>query len=676
MTTKQKTNVKPNVHEKADQSAKQITANIGINTYDQPVLHSSHEAPSFIKDTVLAVDQVLMVNHGLRKAQMSHFKNKSVNIRAKSSSITEEIEKFFTDNIVIKQKQGSKLNSTTINHRNKREIKVIDRMLVSPQPWSHTDRLDSVDLIDFRAAMLDNDYIAFNKYFKKIIDDAVRKCIPTHMLAAYGTKFSGVKSEANPFVLNNLVVLAPNLNEYTVPLFVGSIQELFPGNQVTHQLVENFDERWIDGSISYEGELATAKSKVYLDGGNDHDSGVANTSALEIIVKNPYEDIGFSVTFLACPVVSTQIGYNSLLSSELVENGFEFESGLPAISAYKVLQYLNNANSRVITHTTELNGALVSIDFEKKPLAIGDLSLVATRLQQEMISFFGLGGKTNFDLIFNTNYNQLPALLRKVFSPYNYQVDAANLFRCYEFFMRNELPGIVQNIADNSAAQTAKGLPCCTGHDDTRITISCSDYKIRAAMRSSLDFKTHQMFDGYRTGTSLLKAMFLFHTRTASMEYAIDIRAELIRIACRNMHDLYSKGYYTRLGASQSFFYDNYVMSQDLLPINVSYMSVDVVEALNGGPSGGSLGESSPSKSTSSNTIVVPKSNGNVITVPNAADSFNPLRPHEYTLTDAPDPLKLNVKYGYEFVMNSFYTEFIQRLGPNFSTLKDVVIAY
>jgi len=494
------------------------------------------------------------------------------------------------------------------------------------------------------------------------------------MYSNFSSKYNGENAKA--YTINNLVILAPNLNEYTVDLFKNSIRELFPGNRISSHLIENFDDRWIDGTISRTDDIGPGKSKVRMDGGNDHDSGVASTTCLEIIVKDPYEDKGLCITFVACPVVSTQIGYNALLSSELIELGHDFEGELPYGSAYKAIKYFNAINNRVLVHDVPLNGEAQDIELFKRPLAIGDLSLVANRLQQEFISFFRLGGQSNFDLMFDTSYNSLPALARKVFSPYNYQVDVANLYRCHEFFMRNELPGIVQNIANKTAEKSTDGKPCCSTHNDDRISISCSDYKIRTAIRSALDFKTHQMFDGYRTGTSLLKAMFMFHTPSTSMEYAIDIRAELVRIACRNMHDLYSKGYYTRLGASQAFFYDNYVVDHGDLPTIVSYISNETTEMLKLASVTTEVNTADKAIASKAISTAVASTVDGSTPVPDAMASYDPMHPQEYQFDIHGGTKTMNVKYGYEFIMNSFYVELLRQLGPNFKVLKDVVIAY
>lgn len=490
----------------------------------------SHDVPQGLRKSVLSIDSVVIVNAGIRSAVTASFTEPRIEkLKSKASSILAEAEGHLAPFLTSTSGSYTGHNDQVIGLEDKRPF-ARKRNLVADGPWAHSSRFDLVDLLQYRQKLYENDFNAVRLFNEVMLKKALRQAIPNfEFIQLYGGRH---------------IVFTSGLDKNNSKLFLKAFSEVYEFPQEFVE-VDDQDVRLVHGSIEWQqGDAASVyDDRVVYDGGDDHDAGVCGTYALKLFVR------GCEIIFMNLPTVATNIGYEALMSCS---NYIDQDSTIAAILNRQDGEFLNDDYHYVFRRSLDLILAAPYRDVARdnkvdqfKLSSVGDITPLVARLQQEAFVFHSKGIPHLMNTAFN-KFNDLPAVVRDIFSIRTFQMDFANLFRCVNHFSEFEAPFLTGKwVTEDSKKKNG----CCSGCNDKETIIPCKEYRYLSALQHSIGNKIVQMWDGYDTGASLLRTVLMFNLSPAPVSFVASIRAELLRIAHRNIVDMYTKGYYQRSGA-------------------------------------------------------------------------------------------------------------------------------
>lgn len=494
-------------------------------------VYRSNNLPKGLRKSVLSIDSVVIVNAGVRNAAISTITEPRIEkIKSKASSLLAEAEGHLAPFLTSTSGEYTGHNEQVIGIEDKRAY-ARKRNLVADQPWAHSTRFDLVDLLQYRQKLYQNDFTAVRLFNDVMLQKALRQAIPSSsFINLYGGRH---------------IVFTSGLDKNNSKLFLASFKLAF-GSPTGIVEVDDYDTRLVHGSIDWDQQDAASvyDDQVVYDGGNDHDAGVCSTYALKCFMPS-----GCEIIFLNLPTVATNIGYEALASCV---NYIDKDSSISDVINVPNGKFLTDDGKYAFRQQLDLilaapygDTVIDDVVDSFRLSSVGDITPFIARLQQEAFVFHAKGIPSIMTTAFS-KFDGLPAVVRDVFSIRTFKMDFANLFRCVNHFSEFEAPFLTGKWVEEDSK---KKSGCCAGCDESDLIIPCKEYRYLSALQHSINGKIAQMWDGYDSGASLLRTILLFNLSPAPMQFIASIRAELLRIAHRNIVDMYTKGFYQRNGA-------------------------------------------------------------------------------------------------------------------------------
>lgn len=493
-------------------------------------VYRSNNLPKGLRKSVLSIDSVVIVNAGVRNAAISTISEPRIEkIKSKASSLLSEAEGHLAPFLTATSGSYTGHNEQVIGLENSRAY-ARKRNLVADEPWAHSTRFDLVDLLQYRQRLYIDDFQIVRSFNDVMLQKALRQAIPSlSFINLYGGRH---------------IVFTSGLDKNNVKSFLASFTSVF-GSPLESLEVEDYDTRLVHGSIDWEQRNAASvyDDQVVYDGGNDHDGGVCSTYALKCFMVE-----GCEIIFINLPTVATNISYEALASCV---NYIEKDSTIADIINVENGEFLTNDWKYAFRQQLDLilaapygDSGIDSLADRFKLSSVGDITPFIARLQQEAFVFHAQSIPSLMTAAF-FNFDGLPGVVRDVFSIHTFKMDFANLFKCVNHFSEFEAPFLTGKWAEEDSK---KKSGCCAGCDGDNLIIPCREYRYLSALQHSINGKIVQMWDGYDSGASLLRTILIFNLSPAPMQFIASIRAELLRIAHRNIVDMYTKGFYQRNG--------------------------------------------------------------------------------------------------------------------------------